>query len=105
MDKMVEFNEKKMRKELIDLYEAFLKNPKSKLVRNVAIKYSNLYGGLSAYNDILAQQPIPKDIENALGGLSTIYQYGIWGEYHEAFSDEKIIKDAKKILEELREKS
>jgi len=102
---MVEFNEKKMRKELIDLYEAFLINPKNKLVRNVAIKYNNLYGGLSAYNEILAKQPIPKDIENALGGLSTIYQYGMWGENHEAFSDEKILKDAKKILEELKKKS
>ena len=100
MSETVDF--KKMKKELIELYENFLKTPEDKSIQKKAIKYDRDFGGLQVYNDYLKSQPVPKEIETALGGLSTIYQYGLWEDNHEAFSDEKIVKEAKKILEELK---
>jgi|SRR3989344_5604152 len=93
----------KIKKELLKVYEEFLKNPKDKSVYKKAIFYDKNYGGLTSYNDILVKKVVPKDIEKAINGLSTIYQYGMWEKEHEAFSNEKILKKAKKILEDLKE--
>ncbi|MDO8467850.1 MAG: hypothetical protein Q7S56_02800 [Nanoarchaeota archaeon] len=100
-------NFKNMRKELIQLYEEFLKNPSDESIRRKVIKYELDFGGLSLYNDYLKSQPVPKDIENALSGLSTIYQYGWWkdtnkADAHEVFSNENLITLAKRILEDLK---
>lgn len=94
-------NFQKMRKELIHLYKEFLENPESETANKKVIAYELKFGGLFRYNDVLSSQPVPKDIEKALGGLSTIYQYGLWGDSHEAYSNEKIISVAKAILKEL----
>ena len=92
----------KMRKELILLYENFLEKPEDQATNKKIMAYELLYGGLSSYNEILSSQPVPKDIGGALEGLSTIYQYGMWEDTHEAFSNEKIVRHAKKILGELK---
>lgn len=99
MSEAVDFQ--KMRRELIELYEEFLANPGNETTEKKAIKLDRNFGGLSYYNEILSSQPVPKDVEGALNGLSTIYQYGSWEESHEAFSNDKILLEAKKILEEL----
>lgn len=95
-------NWKKIKKELLEVYEGFLKNPKDKSVHKKAIFYDKNYGGLTSYNDILVKKVVPEDIEKAINGLSTIYQYGMWEEGHEAFSNDKIMNSAKKILENLK---
>ena len=100
-------NFKRMRKELVEIYKRFLKNPVDESTRDDAIKYSREFAGLSVYKDYLKSQPVPKDIEKALGGLTTIYQYGWWkdtnkSDAHEIFSNENIITLAKEILEELK---
>lgn len=100
MSEAVDFQ--KMRRELIELYEEFLANPGDKTTEKKAIKWDRNFGGLSYYNEVLASQPVPKDIERALDGLSAIYQYGLWEDSHEAYSNDKILLEAKKILEELR---
>jgi len=97
-------NFQRMRQELIEIYEKFLENPGDESIQKKIIEYDRNFGGLQVYNDYLKSRPVPKDIEVALGGLSMIYQYGLWEDdkEHEAFSDEKIVSEAKKILEELR---
>lgn len=94
-------NFRKMRKELIELYKEFLKNPRDETLNKKIIAYELQFGGLQVYNDYLKSQPVPKDIEMALSGLSTVYQYGLWEDFNEDFSNEKIISKAKKILAEL----
>lgn len=95
-------NFKMMRKNLIKIYEEFLKNPGDYTTYRKVVGYELKYGGLSSYNDILSSQPVPKDIEIALNGLSTIYQYNLWKNTHEAFSNDKIISESKTILENLK---
>ena len=90
-----------MRRELIKIYDFFLKNPQDKGVNYLTTKYDAMYGGLTSYNKILVKPPVPKDLEQALNGLSTIYQYGMWGPEHN-FSNENIVRAAKKILEDLK---
>ena len=96
----VDFEE--MRKELIRLYEEFLENPEDEVISKKIIAYELIYGGLSSYNDILKSRPVPIDVERALNGLSTIYQYGLWDDSHKAFSNDRIISAAKSVLEDLK---
>ncbi len=100
MSEAVDFQ--KMKRELIGLYSKFLENPEDETTNKKIIAYELRYGGLSSYNDILSSQPVPKDIERALYGLSTIYQYGLWEDTHEAYSNKRIISAAKSILEDLK---
>lgn len=95
---MKPINFEKLKKDLIKLYEDFLKNPESKLLKEKAIKLEKILGGLSNYNDYFKSQPVPKDIEKGLNGLSAIYQYGMWDDSHEAFSKSKIIGIVRKTL-------
>ena len=97
---MAEINFSKVRSELIKIYGFFLKNPQDKKISYLTAKYDSVYGGLTSYNKVLANSPIPKDIERALSGLSTIYQYGMWSSEH-SFSNENIVKVAKKVLKDL----
>jgi len=99
MSEAVDFNN--MRKELIWLYEEFLRNPADKSIQKRAIDYDRNFGGLSSYNSYLKSQPVPPDIEIALNGLSAIYQFGTWGKEHD-LSNDKIIYKARKILEDLK---
>ena len=93
-----EFNEKKIRRELIQLYKEFIENPESGDVKQNLIKFDRDFGGLAAYNDYLKSQPIPKDISKAIGHVSTIFQYG-FGTYE----DDWILKIAKETLDSLEE--
>jgi hypothetical protein len=99
MENPINFQE--IRKELLELYKEFLENPEDKALNKEITLYELKYGGLSSYNDYLKSQPIPKDIEEALNGLSTMYQYGLFEDDHKAFSNDKIISNAKEILEKL----
>jgi len=101
MSETIDF--KKMKEELIELYENFLKTPEDKFIQEKAIKYDKCFGGLQAYNDYLKSQPVPQEIEMALRGLSAIYQYGLWEDTHD-LSNGKIICKSKKILKELKKR-
>jgi len=92
-------NEKKMRKELIRIYQRFLDESSREEAIDEAIAYDRRYGGLATEH---YERYISRDIFDAIGSLSTIYQYGLHDDSHEAFSNEKIISTAKKIIEELR---
>ncbi len=92
----------KMRKELIALYEKFVKDSERNDVKEEFMVYENEFGGLSAYNNYLKSKPIPEDIERALGELSTIYLYGLHEEHKEMPSNEEIIVRAKKVLDDLK---
>ena len=94
---MTEVNEKKMRKDLAEIYEDFLRNPNDSSVHSRAIAYDRKYGGLSAYSNILVKKPISQDIEKALNGLFKLYQYG-----NGTFDDNETVKLAKKTLEDLK---
>jgi hypothetical protein len=99
---MTEINLPKMKKNLIVLYEAFLKNPDDKKVQYIVKEYDKEYGGLPSYEELSIKKIIPDEIINAINGLSTLYQYGRWDESHEAFSKRKILETAQKILKELK---
>ena len=92
----------KMRKELISLYEKFLKNPESDDVKEDLMSYEYEFGGLTAYNDYLKSQPVPKDIVKGLGGLSIIFEYGWFEDRDKIYTKEKIFSEAKRLLEELK---
>jgi len=93
-----EFNEQKMRSELIKLYQEFIKSPKSENVRLNLIQFDRDFGGLATYNDYLKSQPIPKDISKAIGHVSTIFQYGLG-----TYENDWIFKIAKETLNNLEE--
>jgi len=95
-------DESRMKRELIIIYKNFLKNPEDSSIHQLAIVYDRHYGGISSYNDIMSKLVISKELEQAINGLSAIYQYGLHNSEHEAFSNEKIIKIAKEILQKLK---
>ncbi len=96
----IDFN--KIRKDLIEIYKNFLENPDNEEIIKKAFNYEKEYGGLSTYNEYLKSQPVPEEIEKALNWLSALYQFGIHEKNH-YLSEDKILKEAKKILEELKE--
>ncbi len=100
MTEAVDFQ--RMKQELIGLYERFLENPEDETAYREIVAYELEYGGLQVYNDYLKSQPVPTEIELALGGLSALYQYGMHEDTHEAYSDKKIVETAKRILAELK---
>ena len=97
MAKKININ--KMRKELLEIYEEFLKNPRSTSLQNKAIAYDKEYAGLPSYNDVLSERAIPEDISEAIGFLFKIFQYGSG-----TFNDVETLKSAEKIVEKLRNK-
>jgi hypothetical protein len=92
----LEFNEKKMRTELLSLYRAFIENPENENIRSDLIKFDRKWGNLATYNDILKSRPIPPYLSKAIGHVSTIFQYGL-GTYDDVW----IIDVAKDILKRL----
>ena len=91
-------NEKKMREELIKIYQRFLNETDKNTIIDEAIAYDKKYGGLVSDHYI---QHIPKDIAQAIGGLSVIYQHGMRSK-DPGYSDKEIISRTKKILEDLK---
>ena len=85
-----------MKKELIELYESFLKNPENELIRKKIIAYDSAFLGLSG------ALHTPKMIEYALNRLPLLCQYGLWKDGH-AFSNQNIISEAREILEKIKE--
>lgn len=93
-----EFNEKKMRKDLIKLYREFIEQPESENVKSNLIKFDRDFGGLVSYNDYLKSQPVPKYIQDALGAVADLGLYG------EGFrSKEECLSFAKETLSKLKE--
>jgi len=92
----------KMRKELILLYERFIKDPKNQILLNEIHKYDLEFGGLGSYNDYCKLPIMPDSIKKALGLLEDLYYeplpYGTPG----ALSNEEIIAIAKEILQDLK---
>jgi len=97
--KKVDFE--RMRTELIEIYQKFLEAPGSKPLHRRIMDYEKKWSGLSVYDDILKEKPVPEAIRKALEGLSLLYQYGTYPETHD-LSDKNILKRAKAILEKLR---
>lgn len=100
---MKEFDEIRLRKKLLSIYKSFVNNPENKKILDLARRFHLKYEGLSTLDEHLVKPIVSKNILRALDGLSTIYQYGMWEKEHEAFSNEKILKKARKILEDLKE--
>jgi len=96
-----EIDFKKMKVDLIKIYKDFIESPSDADVQRSISSYENEFGILQVYNDYLESQPVPKEIELALSGLSTIFQYNFWEDSNEDYSNDKIMAKAKKILAEL----
>jgi flagellin-specific chaperone FliS len=90
-----DINESKLRKNLVSIYESFIKNPEDTNVHKEAIRYDRAYGSLEGYDSI------SKEIKGAISMLSFLNQFGSHNDDSE-LSKEKILGKAKKILEELR---
>lgn len=99
---MVAIDFKKMRKELISLYERFLKNPESESIKEEFMVYGEEFGGITVLNDYLKSMPVPKDIFSGLCGLSMISDQLLFEDKNQFFTKEIIFDKSKKILEELK---
>ncbi len=89
---------KNLRSELLEIYEGFLKDPKDSSIHSRAVSYDREHGNLPEYNEILAKEPVPQEIDEAIRTLFKIYQYG-----DGIFDDSETIDSAKKIVKRLRE--
>lgn len=86
-----------IRRELVKLYQLFLSDPTNKTTKRKLLEYDRHYGGLTACNDYLNSRPIPRDIEEALGGLIDISLNG------EGFRNkEECISFAKRVVSDLK---
>ncbi len=94
----LEFNEEKIREELLELYEEFLDNPQDERIKGKLISYDRDYGGASHYNSILKKKAISDDVVKGLNALSLAYQYGMGFQ-----KNEDILEVVKKVLKELEE--
>lgn len=93
-----EFNEEKIREELLELYEEFLKNPRDASIRDKMIAYDRRYGNAPYLNEILKKKVISDDVANALNSVSAVFQYGMG-----IRNDKELLEMAKKALKELEE--
>jgi len=92
-----EINEKELRKKLLKIYEAFLKDPEDELVHRNATNYDREYGILEG------DDSIADSTKKAIALLSFLFQYGLH-ENSSEISKEKIFNKAKKISEKLKKK-
>ncbi len=93
----------KLRKELVDLFESFLKNPKDKEILSKAMKYDKEFSGLTHYKEEFSfGEKIPDDISNALKELTHISFYDTEDTSLKHFSNEEIHERIKKALENLK---
>jgi len=94
----LEFNEEKIREELVELYEEFLENPEDEKTKGKLISYDWDYGGASYYDSILKKKSISDDVIKGLNVLSLTYQYGFGFQ-----KDEDIVNKVRDVLKELEE--
>ena len=85
-----ELNIQKMKVELIEIYEGFIKNPNNPVIQREAYK---MYADYSTATDILLNEPISISINF----LSEIIQYNTG-----IFDKEEIKQSAREILKELK---
>ena len=93
-----EFNEEKIREELLELYEEFLKKPGDVLIRDKMIAYDRDYWGAPYFNDVLVKKAISDDVAHALGVLLDVFQYGLG-----IRNDKELLEMAKVATKELEE--
>lgn len=94
------FQELVIKEELFSFYYSFLKNPEEE--RKKAVLLQEKYDGLLSYSEHASKKIISSEIKQALEGLSTVEQYGMFEEDHPAFSNKKILEQAKKIKNMLK---
>jgi len=87
-----EINPLEIKREMIEVYESYLKNPEDKKNRKKIHKLWDTYDGSEDYC------LYDSATEKAVGYLGFLLQGG----RHEYFTKERVIKEANKILEELR---
>jgi hypothetical protein len=85
-------NPLEIKREMIDVYESYLKNPEDKKNRR---KIHDLWG---KYDMSTGYSFYDSATEKAVGYLGFLLQGG----RHEYFTKERVTKEANKILEELR---
>ena len=91
----IEYNDSVLRKKLIEVYRKFIENPSDQSNLDRIRELDEKYEPLTAANDYISSQPIPKEIEQGVGFLSKM-----WADSFIA-NKEELIEEAKKILKEL----
>ena len=89
-----------IKEELFSFYSSFIQNPKE--LRKKALSLQEKYDGLLSYSEHAAKELISSELKQALEGLSTVEQYGMFEDNHPAFSNEKILEQANKIKKTLQ---
>jgi hypothetical protein len=92
----VEYNELKLRKKLLIVYALFVEDPSNFENLEKIKELDGKYSSLAAANDYIASQPIPKEIQEGVGFLHKTWAYSYGA------TREELVKEAKKILENLR---
>jgi hypothetical protein len=87
-----EINPLKVKKEMVEVYESYLENPEDKENRKKVHKLWDVYDGSEDHC------PYDPATSKAVGYLGFLLQGG----RHEYFTKERVLTDAKKILENLR---
>jgi len=86
-----EINPLEVKREMIEVYESYLKNPEDKENRKKIHRLWDRYDGSEDYC------PYDQATSKAVGYLGFLLQGG----RHEYFTEERVTKEAKKILEDL----
>lgn len=92
----------KIRKELFIVFSSFIDNPENEEIKEKAKKMDEEYSGALSYARHSSKEIFPPFIIEAMGNISLIYEYGLYGEDHPAFSNEKIKEKVKEIIEKLK---
>jgi len=93
---MTEYNETKLRKQLLKMYRKFLKDPKNEENQGELLGFDRKYATLGYVNEHLKSMPIPEYICLAVGNVSALIQYNLG-----TYENEELIQDAKMRLMEL----
>jgi hypothetical protein len=96
MTKDIDFG--KMKSELINIYEAFLKNPNDALAKAKAMDFETEYAGATTLGDYFAGLHFPKTISKAIYNLQRIWQYGM----EKSMDNKNPLAECKKVIEELK---
>ena len=91
------FDNQKLREELINLYEEFIKNPENPEIMKKLEKAEGKYSGLIVYKDIVEDLPYTEEVIRAISELPFSIQYGLG-----TFSKGDLILKAKEVLKELK---
>ena len=93
---VVEYKEQELRKKLLVVYKKYIEDPSNQENLERIKELDGKYSSLAAVNNYLVSQPIKKEIAQALGFLHKTWAYSYGA------TKEELVKEAKKILEELR---